>query len=93
MNRPLAEILISQRSVERDEAADRLPYDGMRVFDMSRPIAYVKYQFVEKYLSRSRRIEYLDYDSLWDHPLLSERSETPDRHSFIPVKKRKVGAV
>jgi len=89
MNRALSEILESQRRCNW-QPTDLRPYEEMRVFDMSQPIAHIKYQFADKYLSRERRIEYLDYDSLYGHPDFVERRGRKGFGCHQIEKKKKV---
>jgi len=75
MNRPLEDILMSQRRVGWKDSVDRRPYDEFKVFDMNKPLAYIKYQYAEKYLARTRRVEYLDFESLDNHACFFSRDE------------------
>jgi len=77
ITRPLNEIMASERRIDWDDSDERIPYDDRKSFDMSSPISYIKYQFADRVLSRTRRLEYLDYNSLSWHKL------------FIPKHKRR----
>lgn len=84
MARPLADIMAEHRRIG-DTEKELEKYRQYKSFDLSRPIAYVKYQFAELYIAPNRRIEYLDYESISEDD--SFRSTYPETASFIEKKK------
>ena len=93
MNRELGDILTANRRTgytypekEKDIYAD------YKMFEMNLPMPHTKFEFLSRLASRSKRIEYLDYESMTDHKLFVEKSI---RRSFkqgqiMPEKKTPV---
>ena len=81
MNRPLESIMESQRRLGWEkELETKHYYRGYPFYDDSNPSAYLQYKYTDRILSRDRRIEYLDYDSMEDHRLFIPNKL--DRRSF-----------
>jgi len=73
MCRPLKDILSWQRwrGYTPPHEQVRVLAD-LKLFDMEKPIAWILYQYIERIISRTRRVEYLDYDSFVEHPAFLE---------------------
>ena len=90
MNRPLEDILASQRRINWTDEIEVRPYQEMKLFDMSLPIAHIKYQYAERILARQRRIEYMDYDSLSEHPLFIPKEDRTGFHPSQITKQKRI---
>ncbi len=82
VNRDLGDILASQRRIDFTYTeSERRMYSDHKLFDMEKPLAYIKYQFIEQLVARDRQVEYIDFESIEDHKLYVNQTV---RNTFSP---------
>lgn len=64
MDRPLGDILLEQRKWGYIEKEHSRFYEEEKLYDMTTPLAHIQSQHLEYFISKNRRIEYLEYDSI-----------------------------
>lgn len=76
VNRDLSDILLAQlqRGFQYEDSEIRM-YEDHKIFEMEKPLACIKYEFIETLVARDREVEYVDFDSLESHKLYLDRNQ------------------
>jgi hypothetical protein len=74
MNRELSDVLTALRRVgfQYGEKERRI-YEDYKMFDTHLPMPHTKCEFLSRFVSRARRVEYLDYESMDYHKLFVKK--------------------
>ena len=76
VNRDLSDTLLAQLQIGfAYEDKEIRMYDDHKIFDMDKPLAHIKYEFIETLVARDRQVEYVDYESLSCHKLYLDRNQ------------------
>ncbi len=94
VNRDLSDTLLAQLQIGfMYEAKEIRMYEDHKLFDMDKPLAHIKYEFIETLVARDRQVEYVDFESLASHKLYLDRNKRRLLRPGQIIPKKKTPAV